>query len=403
MDILETSHEEDVIANINTMFESGNETQISSIRQQRNQRERDRRSRLKNNSSNYHKRKNDPLLNNHMLSENNFSFVTETNEPIVHQNFYTSSTSNQETSRTLNSEYELEDSIQGFHIPSAAYVLPLSTYCIHCNARKFYRESKGFCCSDGKIKLFICDSPFDLYNLFTSKEHHCIEFKKFVRGYNNHLAFTSFGVKYDKNLFKTYKGIYTFRIQGQVHHYISNLMPNNNTPCYMQLYFYDTENELQNRMNISSNFVESTLLFLLEILKKNPYSKFFRSLIDMPNLHDHQIQIRCDPGLDQRVFNIPTTSQVAAVWVENDKNANIRSRDIIIYGHSNDSHKVHYYYGCYDPLQYPLLFPYGESGWHEGIEKYKSTHFQSEHMSTFNVFPNTNTTAVEFIEEENQG
>ena len=33
------------------------------------------------------------------------------------------------------------------------------------------------------------------------------------------------------------------------------------------------------------------------------------------------------------------------------------------------SHRVQYYYGCFDPLQYPLLFPLGESGWHQGIEK----------------------------------
>ncbi|KAK9688716.1 hypothetical protein RND81_09G006000 [Saponaria officinalis] len=28
-----------------------------------------------------------------------------------------------------------------------------------------------------------------------------------------------------------------------------------------------------------------------------------------------------------------------------------------------------HYYGCYDPLQYPLLFPRGESGWHQGISR----------------------------------
>lgn len=30
---------------------------------------------------------------------------------------------------------------------------------------------------------------------------------------------------------------------------------------------------------------------------------------------------------------------------------------------------MHYYFGCYDPLQYPLLFPNGESGWHQGTER----------------------------------
>ena len=167
----------------------------------------------------------------------------------------------------------------------------------------------------------------------------------------------------------------------------------------MQLYFYDTNNEIQNRMKISENFDECTLTILIEILKVNPYTRFFRSLTNITNLRDHQIHIRCDPGLDQRVFNTPTSSEVAAIWVENDENTNIRFRDITIYGHSGDSHRVHYYYGCYDPLQYPLLFPYGESGWHEGIERCRRT----EHVSEFVQFPDTVTSAAEFLEKENQG
>ncbi|KAL6575429.1 hypothetical protein OROMI_012714 [Orobanche minor] len=43
--------------------------------------------------------------------------------------------------------------------------------------------------------------------------------------------------------------------------------------------------------------------------------------------------------------------------------------DIRVYTSSGQTHCVHYYYGCYDPLQYPLLFPFGESGWHTGIHR----------------------------------
>lgn len=83
-------------------------------------------------------------------------------------------------------------------------------------------------------------------------------------------------------------------------------------------------------MKTLESLIESTLLLLIEILKENSYSKFFRSLSNITNLHDHKIQIRCHPGLDQRVFNTPSASQVAAVWVEDDENANIRVRDITI-------------------------------------------------------------------------
>jgi hypothetical protein len=40
------------------------------------------------------------------------------------------------------------------------------------------------------------------------------------------------------------------------------------------------------------------------------------------------------------------------------------SQNIIVYSHSGCSHRVQYYFGCYDPLEYPLLFPYGDIGRH---------------------------------------
>lgn len=70
------------------------------------------------------------------------------------------------------------------------------------------------------------------------------------------------------------------------------------------------------------------------------------------------------------------------MWVDDDENTNIRIRDITIYGHSGNSHRVHYYYGYYDPLQYPLLFPFGESDWHEGIQKCKHPSSQPQSLPT---------------------
>ncbi|KAG5579242.1 hypothetical protein H5410_049869 [Solanum commersonii] len=43
--------------------------------------------------------------------------------------------------------------------------------------------------------------------------------------YNNIFAFTSLGVTYDKELAKNNNGIYTFRVQGQMYHFINDLIP----------------------------------------------------------------------------------------------------------------------------------------------------------------------------------
>ena len=66
---------------------------------------------------------------------------------------------------------------------------------------------------------------------------------------------------------------------------------------------------------------------------------------------------------------MPLTSQVAAIWLNHESSIETSIRDIVVHTHSGSNHKVKYYSGCYDPLQYPLLFPYGDIGWHENIER----------------------------------
>ncbi|CAA3021320.1 Hypothetical predicted protein [Olea europaea subsp. europaea] len=102
-------------------------------------------------------------------------------------------------------------------------------------------------------------------------------------------------------------------------------------------------------------------------MELNPYANFFRTLTNIPNLKSHNLKIRSNCGLDQRVYNTPCASQVAAIWVDDDSTTNERVRDIAVSCNSGEKHQVHYYSGCYDLLQYPLLFPFGETGWHQGI------------------------------------
>lgn len=41
-----------------------------------------------------------------------------------------------------------------------------------------------------------------------------------------------------------------------------------------------------------------------------------------------------------------------------------------MYGKSDYSQNIQYYYSCYDPLSYPLFFPNGEPGWHSNIPRH---------------------------------
>lgn len=104
-------------------------------------------------------------------------------------------------------------------------------------------------------------------------------------------------------------------------------------------------------------------------MDENPYAQFLHQLRDHPTFQDLQIRIVANATQDQRVYNKPSLDQVAAIWIDGN-NPNVPfDREIIVHEHSGNRHRVKHYYGCYDPLQYPLLFPNGEVGWHQGIRK----------------------------------
>ena len=57
------------------------------------------------------------------------------------------------------------------------------------------------------------------------------------------------------------------------------------------------------------------------------------------------------------------------MWVEDGPSSDQWNRDIVVHGSDDRTHTIRYDYGCYDPLQYPILFPRGETGWHPNIPR----------------------------------
>ncbi|PIM97022.1 hypothetical protein CDL12_30516 [Handroanthus impetiginosus] len=243
--------------------------------------------------------------------------------------------------------------------------------CIHCGAVRFEYEPQSFCCGNGKIKLASIQMLDELYELYTSQLEEAANFRKNIRGLNCIFSLTSFGVKLDKEFASARRGVYTFRARGMVYHDLPGLIPNKNGPGNFQLYFVETENEVENRMNIldSSSFSKGIVRKLIQIMEINPYAKIFRRLKDYPSTNDVQLHISKDVKLDQRVYNSPSADQVAAIWVEGNNPNMAMERDIVVHAYSGHKHRIKHYYGCYDPLQCPLLFPKGDTGWHQNIKK----------------------------------
>nr|XP_027108885.1 uncharacterized protein LOC113728715 [Coffea arabica] len=237
---------------------------------------------------------------------------------------------------------------------------------------------------------------------------HAVEFRRCVRSYNNMFAFTSIGIHSDKSLAANYNGIYTFRIQGQMYHYINALIPEDGEkPRNLQLYFFDTEHETTQRLSISARFQETLVTKLEEILKINPYSAFFRGLQDLPDMDDYKIVLETTPAIDQRVFNKPTVSQVGAVWTDSSDFEHLNSKHIQIYGKNGQTQIVKHYFACHDSLQYPLIFANGEPGWHPGIERMRRPDRGNIRPVTCEgqtvIATATATTANDIIDAENRG
>nr|XP_027108912.1 uncharacterized protein LOC113728748 [Coffea arabica] len=214
-------------------------------------------------------------------------------------------------------------------IPTQPSVLPFVQDCVFCGAKRFYLEPPGFCCASGEIRLVETEMPAQLAKLYTANTPEAIEFRQCIRSYNNMFAFTSLGVHSDKELNKRDRGIYAFRVQGQMYHFLNPLVPmDGHKPSNVQLYYFDTEHEIANRMAISNKFRETILQQLQQLLDHNPYAAFFRSLRNFEDIYNHKVFLNSHPSLDQRVYNTPTVSQVAAIWTEHDLNIGDSSQHI---------------------------------------------------------------------------
>ncbi|KAF7151703.1 hypothetical protein RHSIM_Rhsim02G0156100 [Rhododendron simsii] len=194
--------------------------------------------------------------------------------------------------------------------------------CQFCRAKRFQNEPPTFCCHNGEVVLTSPSIPSYLRNLFTSQTVEALEFRQHIRAYNSIFGFTSFGVTLDKGLANSAGGVYTFRAQGQIYHELPSLIPSATSPCYFQLYFYDTDNELQNRR------------------------------LDQSSLDSYRIHIRTDVKVDQRVYNSPPADQVAAIWIEGN-NATVSHELILVYCDPSDVRKLWQDY--YEPMSEDFL------------------------------------------------
>ena len=135
---------------------------------------------------------------------------------------------------------------------------------------------------------------------------------------------------------------YIFRLNGQTHHRIGTLLPNNGEdPQFAQLYFYDTENEVQHRMNVfSSGTVNkdldpSIVDALVQMFDEtNNLVKIFRMSRDRfieCDIHRLRLRLIGSRTTDGKECNLPACFEIVAIIV-GDIGVNNAFRDIIVDG-----------------------------------------------------------------------
>ena len=204
-----------------------------------------------------------------------------------------------------------------------------------------------------------------MQELFSGEGSTGKDFLAHIRQYNSSFAMTSFGHK-DASV-SGYNP--SFKIQGQVFHRIGSLFPpNEGHPKFLQVYFMDNlQTELEHRgrgQNLNHDILQTLTLWFHENNKYIKDLKTAREQIQVGNLQEHKIVIREDKKPREehaRLYNAPSTSSDIAILMSNEETS---TRDIVLHTKNSSLRKISELHRSYDPLQYPILFPFGTDGYH---------------------------------------
>ncbi|KAI5424455.1 hypothetical protein KIW84_030589 [Lathyrus oleraceus] len=255
------------------------------------------------------------------------------------------------------------DAMETFEITSGGYydIGDPVIECQYCGANMWYSERKNkcrhasnpkfsMCCGSGKVQLpLLKPAPKVLQHLlFDNESCESKNFQQQIRMYNVMFAFTSPGAKVD------------------------NRFNNGQNPRFAQLYVYDTENEIENRMHgfrsksgVDVNIVRKLSEMLYE---HNVHAQSFRMARDRlceEGVSDLKLRLISERRNDGRIYNQPTVSEVAALIVGDVDTA--EKRDIIMQKQCGELQRIDEYHTSYLGYQYPLLFPYGEDGYRPNV------------------------------------
>ncbi|XP_076933391.1 uncharacterized protein LOC143599263 [Bidens hawaiensis] len=176
------------------------------------------------------------------------------------------------------------------------------------------------CCKGGRVALPYPRRPYTtIINLFQQPD-----FMANIRAYNSVFSMTFFGAIIDDTINRG-SGPYVFKISGQIHHWVGTLCPPpNERPRFLQMYVYDTENEIDNRLyhftsGDQSRLSPQTVIILLSILEStNELVRLFRTARDLSlsdNVPDFSVRLF---GSRDKCYDMPSAGCIGAIVTDAD-------------------------------------------------------------------------------------
>ncbi|XP_012833651.1 PREDICTED: uncharacterized protein LOC105954527 [Erythranthe guttata] len=175
------------------------------------------------------------------------------------------------------------------------------------------------------------ESPDPLKILLFGTDGRSKHFQEHIPSYNMMFSFTSIGGKIQTTINRG-SGPYTFLLHGQNYHLMGSLLPDEGSrPKFAQLYIFDTENEVNNRMDTVRSGDSSSELDP-EIVST------FKDMVDNSNMLAQSYRAARD--------------RLSQTGMEDEG-----VRDIVVETRSKKLQRISELHPLYLPLQYPLIFP----------------------------------------------
>lgn len=221
------------------------------------------------------------------------------------------------------------------------------------------------CCGGGKVFMPPELDPPEYIKYLLGQT----TFMENIQVYNQMFAMTSLSATVD-NTINNGRGPYVFKVFGQIYHRIGSLCPTNNDPKFLQLYIYDTQHEVGHRLghfsdtngpDLDPQIVQGLIHFLDE---HNELVQLLRTARDKCAQHDiPEFKLWLYSGERPCGYELPSSHTLGAIVFYSGPESE-SNYDIILEYRSGVVKRISKIHKSYMSLQFPLIFIYGQSGYH---------------------------------------